>query len=593
MEQIFSFVNKLNSAQRAVIIGGFSLLFVFLMGLLIYSNIKAQEEKFNYIIASGLTKNQVMLASNELEASGIPFTIIGSDNSLTLRTNKANINVAKIKLVTSEAITNKHSGWEIFDKSSLGTTNFENKVKYRRALEGELSRTLESLSGILKASVKIGQPKQSVFTQKKALPTASAVLNLRDGVSLTQKQVSGIKNFIASAVPNLKPENIKLINQNGALLEYSEEDIDNTKYISQEKYKTKLEQDFENKIIALTEPFLGTSRVVAKVSVILNFTKQEISQEIFEPEGTIRSQQTTETTANSEEKDTQASGSTGAANNIQNPDEEASASKLRSSKEEAKNVTNYEISKKIVSQRNSAYATIDRITAAVTFDSAVLEKVTNKDEFLQNINAIVEETIGYKKERGDKVTVKSFKFLGLKDLAALEGTGETTEEDGGGEDTSLGAVAIKSMMQDFGEYIQYLIAGILLFIFYKKFIASNEIVVGEGMPTAGGAGGTTSRASGGVAPTSRGGGTRSSALIEEEELDHIDNSFNNSVAKNRLKAKVKGQILNNIEGLDDESAAKYEVLIEELDRQVQDNPEEIANMIEMLLYEGDTKFRTS
>jgi len=84
MEQIFSFINKLNTAQRAVIIGGFALLFVFLMGLLVYSNIKAKDEQFNFIIASHLTKNQVMLASNELDAAGIPYSVIGNGENLTL-----------------------------------------------------------------------------------------------------------------------------------------------------------------------------------------------------------------------------------------------------------------------------------------------------------------------------------------------------------------------------------------------------------------------------------------------------------------------------------------------------------------------------
>jgi len=115
MEQIFKFINNLNSGQRAVIIGGFSVLFLFVIGLLVYSNVKAQDEKLNFTIASNLTKNQVMLASNELDAANIPYAVIGSGDSLSLKTNQLNINVAKIKLITSDASTQKHSGWEIFD----------------------------------------------------------------------------------------------------------------------------------------------------------------------------------------------------------------------------------------------------------------------------------------------------------------------------------------------------------------------------------------------------------------------------------------------------------------------------------------------
>ena len=86
MDQLLKFVNNLNAAQRAVIIGGFSLLFILLIGLLVYSNIKAEDKKLNYTIASNLTKSQVMLASDELEASGIEFSVIGNGNNLTLKT---------------------------------------------------------------------------------------------------------------------------------------------------------------------------------------------------------------------------------------------------------------------------------------------------------------------------------------------------------------------------------------------------------------------------------------------------------------------------------------------------------------------------
>ncbi|HIC99381.1 MAG TPA: flagellar M-ring protein FliF, partial [Pyrodictiaceae archaeon] len=119
MDQIFKFINNLNSGQRAVIIGGISVLFLFLIGLLVYSNIKSSDEKLNYTIGSNLTKNQVMIASAELDSAAIPYIVIGSGNSLTLKTNKDNINKAKLKLITSDTGISKHKGWELFDRSSL------------------------------------------------------------------------------------------------------------------------------------------------------------------------------------------------------------------------------------------------------------------------------------------------------------------------------------------------------------------------------------------------------------------------------------------------------------------------------------------
>ena len=579
MDQLLKFVNNLNTAQRAVIIGGVSLLFIVLVGFLVYSNIKAEDKKLNYTIASNLTKSQVMLASEELEAAGIQFSVIGTGNNLTLKTSKEFVNIAKIKLVTSEAATSKHVGWEIFEKSSLGTTNFENKVKYLRALEGELSRSLEALNGVLKASVKIAIPKDTIFTEKKGLTTASAILSIKPGIFLTQKQIDGIKNFIASAVPDLKQENIQLIDQDGSLLELSNEDENNQKSVTQTKYKDTLEEDYSKKIVALLEPFVGVGRVVAKVTLSLDFIKKDIEEEIYNPEGTIRSQQVIENNSSAQGMPNNSGGVAGVDNNIQEPANANGGSNIASNTEGTNTVTNYEISRKFVSQKDYNYTNIKRITAAVTFDSSVLKDIPNKDEFIASLESIVQNTIGYDQARGDQVTVKDFKFIGVKPLEQVEQVidenGNVVVKDSESVDTLS---QIKAFLQEFGDYIQYLIAAILLFIFYKKFIASNEIVVlGDGV--------TNSKGKGSKKQSGNDDG------LIDDMLSNLEQEFEISSAQGRLKSKVKSQILNNIDGLDEESAAKYEVFIEELDKEINNNPAEVARMIELLLTEGNNNFR--
>ena len=131
---------------------------------------------------------------------------------------------------------------------------------------------------------------------------------------------------------------------------------------------------------------------------------------------------------------------------------------------------------------------------------------------------------------------------------------------------------VKSILRDFSEYIQYIIAAILLFIFYRKFIVSNEVVI-------------------------LGDGTRKNAdgsdenLVKDMLLTDYENEFDAGTAQGRLKSKVKSQILNNIDGLDEESAARYEVFIEELDKEINNNAPEIARMIELLLSEGSGSFK--
>ncbi len=567
MDQLLKFINNLNTAQRAVILGGFSLLLIFLIGLLIFSNIKAEDKKLSYTIATNLTKSQVMSASSELEASGVPFSVVGSGDNLTLKTSKDFVNIAKIKLVTSEGATSQHVGWEIFEKSSLGTTNFENKVKYLRALEGELSRSLESLSNVIKANVKIAIPKETIFVEKRVDPTASAVLNLRQGVYLTQKQINGIKNFIASAIPNLKEENIQLIDQDGTLLERTEEDVNSQKSYVQEKYKQKVENDFERKIIALLEPFVGNERVVAKVSVNMDFMSRNIEEEIFQPEGTVRSQQVIENVSASQGTSGEQNGVAGVEGNIEDNANNTNGT-TSSSNEGTNTVTNYEISKKIIRQQDNNYSKINKISAAVTFDSTVLENVDNKEQFLQSITQVVQDTIGYDQTRGDTITVKDFKFINLTPVSqtSLDENGEPVVASESSTDT-LGMV--KTILQEFGTYIQYIIAGIILLVFYKKFIANHQVVI---------QGGTTTDPN------------NPNAKVDIGDVGYED-EYNIEDAKGRLKSKIKSQIMNNIEGLDEESAAKYEILIEELDKQVQNSPGEVAQMIELLLAEGNKNFK--
>ncbi|MGJ0359418.1 flagellar basal-body MS-ring/collar protein FliF [Aliarcobacter cryaerophilus] len=569
MDQLLKFINNLNKAQRIGIVGGFAFLLLLVIGFLVYSNIKAEDKKLSYTIASNLTQADVMRATEELESAGVPFIITGSGSNLTLKTSKEFINIAKIKLVTSEASTNKHVGWEIFEKSSIGTTNFENKVKYLRALEGELSKSLESLSGVLKANVKIAIPKETIFTEKKSDTTASAVLTLKQGIFLTQKQLDGIKNFIASAVPDLKQENIQLIDQDGNLLEVSAEDMNTQRSSVQTKFKDKIEEDYEQKIISLLEPVVGAGRVMAKVNVILDFTKKDIEEEIYSPEGSIRSQQVIENTSNASGLGNNSGGIAGADNNIQPPQQLNDASKLSSNNESSNIVTNYEISRKLISQKDSNFTNIRRISASVTFDSGVLKDHPDKTDFLASLESLSADAIGYDKARGDTITVKDFKFVGIK---ALNEKGELVDEFGnvigGGY---LETMSIKSILDEYKDYIQYLVVALLLFIFYRKFIASNDLVI-------------------------LGDAKKKEIGVDDEDLVKdmlagLDDVLDQNTAHGRLKTKVKSQILNNIDGLDEESAAKYEVFIEELDREINNSPADIARMIELLLSEGNVNFK--
>lgn len=571
LNQLIKFINNLNRVQKIAIFGGVGLLAVIIIGFLIFTTVKGEEKKLNYTIASNLTQADVMRASEELESAGIEFIVTGSGSNLTLKTSQEFVNIAKIKLVTSEASTNKHVGWEIFEKSTIGTTNFENKVKYLRALEGELSKSLEALSSVVKANVKIAIPKDTIFTEKKAPTTASAVITLKQGLFLTQKQIDGIKNFIASAVSELLVENIQLIDSDGNLLELNADDINTQRSTIQTKFKDKVEEDYEKKIVSLLEPVIGYGRVVAKVNVSLDFVKKDIEEEIYSPEGTVRSQQVIESNSSATGLPNETEV-VGVDNNIQPPQVAGDGNRLSSNSENSNVVTNYEISRKVISQRDANFSNIKRVTASVTFDSSVLKDHPDREGFLANLKSLVEDSIGFDKDRGDKVSVKDFKFIGLH---SYNENGDLVDEFGNIISTTsnqyLNASNIKTILDEYKDYIQYLIVALILFIFYRRFVSNSELVIlGDGKKDE---------------------LTVDDADLVKDMLAGLEDELDQNTAQGRLKSKVKSQILNNIDGLDEESAAKYEVFIEELDREINNNPADIARMIELLLSEGNVNFK--
>jgi flagellar M-ring protein FliF len=552
MNQLLEFFNGLNKEQKIVVIGGTGLLFAFLIFVIVYTKTNNSATQYSEIIASSLSKSDVALVSQELQSANIPFSIDGRDDNLVLRTNPEFVNIAKMKLISSEVLGTKHNGWEIFEKNSLGTTKFENNIKYLQALEGELSKSIESLLAIESASVKIAFPKETLFISKKLPVTASAVIKLKEGMMLTAKQSGGIRNFIASAIPELQPENIKLINQNGELLEESEVDLENSRYNYQVKYKKRLEKRLEDNITSLVEPIVGYNKIVAKVTVDLDFTKKDIQEEIYDPEGTIRSQQTQELSeANSEQKNL-ANAEPGAAGNIQNQNQNSNKVTSNGKKDSESVTTNFEISKKIISHKDTSYASIKRVAVAVTFDSKVLEEVENRGEYILNIEEIVKNAVAFQDGRGDSVTVKSFKFIEADQNAINLG--------GANEQEWL------YYLKEYSDFIKYLIVAILLYLFYRKFIATTQ----QSIPNI---------------PTPEDGNT----INNEDDSNHHADKFSiesqNSAKEKELKDKVYTQ-LKTITNLDVETKVKYETLIDEINHKIDDSPEEVANIITLLLDEG-------
>lgn len=326
--------------------------------------------------------------------------------------------VGRARMLLAEAgLPNGGSmGYELFDKQSgFGTTNAVQNVNQVRALEGELARTISSLGPVRSARVHLVLPQRELFSRESRPASASVAINVRPGAKLEQDQIIAIQSLIASAVPQLKPENVSIIDHEGNLLARGGDENMTLASLKAEEMRLGYERRVTQAIEDLVGRSVGYGKVRANVTADLNFDRVNTSEELFNPEAsTPRSTQTTEESTT--ERD-------GAANNVSVEnnlpavgsdlflDEKPS---LQSNKVEE--VTNYEISKTV---RNTTRDTgeVRRLSVAVLVDGkyTTAEDGTRTyqprtDAELDQIAALVRSAIGFDAERGDTLEVVNMQF---------------------------------------------------------------------------------------------------------------------------------------------------------------------------------------
>ncbi len=549
LEQLSAAYNKLTNKQKIIIAATLFIIIGLLTFLVLY---KKENKEENYaVLFEKLDPKDAAMAMQQLEADKIPYKIV---NDNTIKVPKEFVYKERIALASKGIPKTSKVGFELFDKQEFGATEFEQKIKYLRALEGELARTIESLEPIESASVHIALPKESVFTEKSTPPTASVTLSIKPYTKLSPKQIMGIKNLIAAAVPKLTPENVKLIDQNGDPL--GGKDMLKSELIaSQIKYKKEFERAYEKKIVNLLAPIVGgEEKVVAKVTIDFDFSQKDETSEYYDPDVVPRSEQTTEEKREGFSKK-EVGGVPGAISNI-GPVQGIESQKPIQKYQKSTTTTNYEVSKKVTNIKGE-FATIKRITAAVVVDgkyrfkkdkngveTSQIEYVPLSKQEIANITDIVKKSIGYNPKRGDEVTVSNFEFS-KGGLRPKEPVTKTLIEK------------TSSFIQPILPFIKFLIAVILLYIFYKKVITPFSQKMLE------------------------------ETKEEEERLEKLAIEEEKEAAEDTLEQykNMKKKIEDEL-GLGeqfDEEELKYEVLLEKLKQITSENPEEVANILQTLV----------
>jgi flagellar M-ring protein FliF len=310
-------------------------------------------------------------------------------------------------------------GYELFDRSeAIGTTNFMQNVNYIRALEGELSRTIESLNSVKGARIHLVMPKRELFSRKKQEPSASVFLRMRGATRLSSEQISAVQHLVAAAVPSLTPKHISVIDNKGKLLAGGFEDTDGMGAVSSkidEKNRI-LENRLAKTLEELIEKSVGFGHVRAEVHAEMDFDRISTNEERYDPEGqVVRSTQSIEETSSS--KDSDGSPSVTVGTNLPDADQDSGDSQSSSAAENRTEETvNFEISKKVINHIREA-GTIKKLSVAVLVDykhelneEGVKTAIKRSPENMELLANLVKGAIGYDADRGDQIEVIQMVF---------------------------------------------------------------------------------------------------------------------------------------------------------------------------------------
>lgn len=367
------------------------------------------------LLYSDLTLEDSSSITSRLDSQSITYELRGGGTQIFVPQS----DVARVRIaMASDGLPNGGSvGYELFDDSStLGTTNFVQRVNHSRALEGELSRTIAAIRQVKSARVHLVLPRREVFSRDQQEPTATVVLQLNGSV-LQPSQVVAIQHLVATAVPGLQPTRISVIDNNGRLLARGgDNDEDAFSASNGEEARQRYESRLARAIEKLLERSVGIGAVRAEVSADIDFDRVTISDEIYDPDGQVaRSTQTVEQEDDSAEADP--NNSVSVANNL--PDaavlDSPQSSTSNSSSRRIEETVNFEISRKVTTQVRET-GNVKRLTVAVLVDGAVDSEGTyapRSPEELAQYDALVKSAIGYEEARGDLVEIVNLQFVPL------------------------------------------------------------------------------------------------------------------------------------------------------------------------------------
>ena len=410
MAQLISLFTNLSLRQRLVI--GVSAV-ALIAGL--YAFVSWQTERDFEPLFDNLDPEEAGQIVKQLKEAAVPVRI--NDAGTRISVPSAQVAEQRLSLAAQGLPQTGRIGFEIFDQTNFGATDFTEHINYKRAIEGELERSLRTIQAVEQARVHVTFAKNSVFLENKEPAKGSVMVKLRAGATMDPKQSAAIAHLVASAVEGLRPDQVSIIDMRGNLLsrpkkEGGEDGEETPEAILQ--YRHRVEADLQSKLSSTLDPLLGPGRYRASVSADLDVTSGNESAETFDPENSVMtSTQKQEDVANG----TRSGGVPGTASNL--PRGSASARPASSGVVRRSESVNFQTSRTV---RNTLVprGVLKRISVAVLVDHKLRWEGVGKDakrileapsqQTVDSIRELVTGALGLQDDRGDQLVVEALPF---------------------------------------------------------------------------------------------------------------------------------------------------------------------------------------
>lgn len=369
-----------------------------------------------------------------LEEKKIPYQTANDGKSIKIPEDM--VQKWRLELATMGVNFSGTVGYEVFDKQSFGTTTFVQKVNKQRALEGELVKTIKYIRGVKRSRVHLSIPESSPFVSEKKPPSASVVLELERGVTITPQEIKGIQSLVSSSIDGMRPESVVILDARGKKLSENIGDAMTANTANRMALESKMNRKYESQVEEILGKVVGQGKIIAKVAVNMDFTESIAEETRYDQENTaVLSEVNNSQKINGSRPSPQ--GIPGARSNLPGETPQPGIPETRNNVDKNLTTKNYNVPKKVIRSKQPT-AGIKSVSVAVMVDGkrvpvldengvAVVDEYGRaqtkyerwSEEDLANFSAIVSSTIGINAKRGDQLTIKNMEFA-QEDLAAMD-----------------------------------------------------------------------------------------------------------------------------------------------------------------------------